>query len=308
MLWAPKTIMQNKFSYISEKIMMAEFCSDPFEHIIIDNFLSDEHFNLIVNSDQVKLPEFNNLKELVNHIVNSGYDLRTFPGASYSIETYIESLETGDWDIDKRKMSALGLVFKLNKFKNPLMAELFDYLNSKQFHDCLKEKFSVSRKTKISTSLQKYLDKFELSPHPDTVNKCLTYLVNINTIENIEGVEMFTHLLDFKPERKYIGEYWKHNTQYDRDWLPWDWCDIKKTVNKNNSLVMFAPTYKSLHAVKCNFNHLKFQRNLIYGNLMYDDVDREKDFLIVPYTEFDIKPLDKGDTNIYRNNIRKLHF
>ena len=137
--------MSNKFSYISEKIMRAEFQPEPFEHIIVDNFLSDEHFDLIVNSNQIKFPKFDNLTLLIKHILDNGYQFRPFPGGSSTINQYIKSVESNHWHVDKRKMSAVGLVFKLSRFDNPLVQELVEYLNSTEFHNCLLEKFSISR-------------------------------------------------------------------------------------------------------------------------------------------------------------------
>ena len=42
-------------------------------------------------------------------------------------------------------------------------------------------------------------------------------------------------------------------------------------MNENNSIVIFHPDNDppTLHAIRLNYNHLKYQRTQIYGNLMY---------------------------------------
>ena len=39
-------------------------------------------------------------------------------------------------------------------------------------------------------------------------------------------------------------------------------------TNKNNSIVLFKPDIDTLHAIKLDYNHNKFQRTQLYGNLM----------------------------------------
>jgi hypothetical protein len=78
--------------------------------------------------------------------------------------------------------------------------------------------------------------------------------------------------LRFKPEKQFIAEFWKNDNTFDPDWVPWEWCETMKLLNKNNSLVMFAPSHDTLHAVKLRYDHLPFQRTQIYGNLWYTDV------------------------------------
>ena len=39
-------------------------------------------------------------------------------------------------------------------------------------------------------------------------------------------------------------------------------------TNKNNSIVIFKPSVDTLHAVKMKYDHTKFQRTQLYGNLM----------------------------------------
>ena len=44
-------------------------------------------------------------------------------------------------------------------------------------------------------------------------------------------------------------------------------------MSENNSMLIFHPDNNppTLHAIRLNYNHLKYQRTQIYGNLMYDN-------------------------------------
>ena len=57
--------------------------------------------------------------------------------------------------------------------------------------------------------------------------------------------------------------------------MPWSWCQTEFKTNINNSICIFAPSDDTLHAVKLRYDHLKFQRTQVYGNLWFDD-DRVK--------------------------------
>ena len=144
---------------------------------------------------------------------------------------------------------------------------------------------SVERGRASGYGIQKYLDGYEISPHPDVRAKALTYMININPSPTSFEDEHHMSFLSFKPEWNYVREFWQGNDNYDRCWVPWDWCDIKKQQRNNNSIVIFSPDNDTIHAVKANFNHLKYQRTQIYGNLWYRQPQRMakpkwEDFLI----------------------------
>ena len=75
-------------------------------------------------------------------------------------------------------------------------------------------------------------------------------------------------IVRFKKEYEHIYETWEKG-DFEREWVPWDWCDTIKRHTKNNSIIMFTPSHRTLHAVKMDYPHTKFQRTQIYGNLMY---------------------------------------
>ena len=104
-----------------------------------------------------------------------------------------------------------------------------------------------------------------------------------------ESLPIHTHLMRFKNDKKFINEFWKYNREIDTDWVPWEWCETEKETRKNNSLVMFAPSHDTLHAVKLRYDHLNFQRTQLYGNLWYTDVP----FVlpVIKYSQFSLEPV-----------------
>lgn len=96
-------------------------------------------------------------------------------------------------------------------------------------------------------------------------------MLNVNPSGHSEELDIHTHYLKFKPKKCFISEFWRHNENLDRCWVPWDWCDTVKRQCLNNSIVIFAPSWNTLHAVKLNYDHLITQRTQFYGNLWYED-------------------------------------
>lgn len=263
-----------KFDYIVEKISKCEFNSYPFKHLYIENFLSDFHFNLIRKDSQIILPPQKDTRALIQTLKNAGYVNIQFPGCVTDLEKYIESYESNSFYVNENRVESFGVAFKLKDILDQEIRELINFLNGSVFHKCLQEKFSITRENKVSTAIQKYLSGYEISPHPDIKSKCLTYLININTHDIAEDMDIHTHLLTFKPEYKYIQSYWKENQDKDRVWVPWKWCETQKLISKNNSLIMFAPNYNTLHAVKLRYDHCPLQRTQLYGNLWFTNVPK----------------------------------
>ena len=260
-----------QFKYLSEKIKQAEFQNSPFKHIIIENFFNKEHFNAIIESKQIHFEKSPNTETMIDTLYKKGYKTQSFPGCSESIEEYLYSLKSNKWPHERggTPIESFGVTFRLHSFKSFFLKSVVRYLNGDEFHTTLKNKFYINKNTNVITAYQKNLSKYEISPHPDTRLKALTYLININKDSSIDNEPVHTHLLKFKPEYEYVREEWEVNQNYDRCWVPWNWCDSVKVVNKNNSIVLFAPSNDTLHAVKLDYNHNEFQRTQLYGNLMF---------------------------------------
>ena len=43
----------NQFSYLSEKILDAQFLNDPCRHLEFNNFLGEEQLDIILNDEQI---------------------------------------------------------------------------------------------------------------------------------------------------------------------------------------------------------------------------------------------------------------
>lgn len=263
--------MNSKFNYLKEKILNAKFEYLPFKHIVIDNFFTPEHFSQIISNDQIHFDPHTTTEDVINTLIKKGYGIQQFPGCSKNPAEYLHSLKTNNWPTERNgtPIESFGITFRLNKFKSDFLKSVVEYLNGDDFHSILKSKFELNNPTNIITAYQKNLSKYEISPHPDTRRKALTYLININKDSSVDNEPVHTHLLEFKPEYEYVKEEWATKTQYDRCWVPWKWCNTVKTINKNNSIVLFAPSNDTLHAVKLDYDHTQYQRTQLYGNLMY---------------------------------------
>tara|TARA_E500000178_G_scaffold320538_1_gene343717 strand:- start:193 stop:726 length:534 start_codon:yes stop_codon:yes gene_type:complete len=151
--------------------------------------------------------------------------------------------------------------------------------------------------------LQKYLDGYEISPHPDIRKKALTFMINVNPNKRSEIENIHTHLLKFKPEYSYVSKFWQYNTEIERDWVPWQWCTTEKLFSKNNSIIIFKPSDISLHAVRAEYEHYDFQRTQFYGNLWFNqDTSPEK----FAWSELNLrkKSFDKSSNNY---NDEQIH-
>jgi hypothetical protein len=115
------------------------------------------------------------------------------------------------------------------------------------------------------------LDEYEISPHPDLRKKALTYMLNINPSSSAKAADHHTQYLRLSPERMYVQEYRRGNPTVERCWVPWDWCVKEKEQREDNSIVIFAPSFDTLHAVKARYNHFEYQRTQVYGNLWHKE-------------------------------------
>jgi hypothetical protein len=259
------------FEYIIEKIKDAQIIESPFPHLDIKNFLSDEHLKIIMSDNQIHFNICSDDDDLYNKLINNDWKIQHFPGCvndwnKYKTFVYKKYKSTNP-------VENVGITFRLKTYKNIIINKLIIFMNSDIFHNTLRNKFNIDKNTTILSAIQKNLSGYEISPHPDVRQKCLTYLLNINNNIHIEKEDCHTHLLEFKKEYKYISDLWEKDKNINRCWVPWDWCNTIKTMNQNNSMLIFKPDNNppTLHAIKLKYNHLKYQRTQIYGNLMYKD-------------------------------------
>lgn len=266
------------FDYILEHIKNSEIIQHPFPHLDIKNFLSKEHLQLIINEKQIHFEEKKTNDELYKELLKNNWKIQNFPGCTTDWNNYKKYIESDKQYTCNDPVENIGITFRLNCYKNDIIKKLIKFMNSNEFHKSLKEKFNIKEETTIISAIQKNLTGYEISPHPDIRQKCLTYLLNINNNNEIENLDCHTHLLEFKDEYKYIQEYWEKNKDINRCWVPWKWCNTIKKMSENNSMVIFHPDNNppTLHAIRLKYNHLKYQRTQIYGNLMYKHYPKQK--------------------------------
>ncbi len=277
------------FSYLIDKIRDADFADYPYKHIQIKDFFEDADFQEIISSPEICVEEAADDQSLLDNLFDRSYRVIEFPGCTTDWKEYLK------WHRDKKSVQktntaceGYGVVLRLDEPQSPVINALKEFLNSPEFVACITDKYGIDlEKCTYDAGLQKYLDGYEISPHPDIRRKALTFMVNINPSPTSSEERYHTSYLHFKPEWNYISEYWKGNDHADRFWVPWDWCDVKMEQSYNNSIVIFSPAYDTLHAVKADYNHLKYQRTQLYGNLWYTEVPevskpRWEDFVIKP--------------------------
>ncbi len=273
--------MEN-FNYLIEKIYDADFKSDPFKFIYVEDFFTQDHFNRITTCKQINVPQFNNTEHMCAELTNTyKYKPQPFPGCTTSVQSYLEwynNQDKGKGVANQDLLEGYGVAFRLKYYEDSILEELVDFFNSQAWHKCIKKKFKKTGETGVDTAIQKYVSGYEISPHPDIRRKCATYMININTAPEADDLGLHTHFMTFKENKKWIAEQWKEKTDTDTCWVPWDWATTDYEHNKNNSITMFAPDYNTLHAVKLDYDHTKLQRTQVYGNLWYknDSVPKVK--------------------------------
>jgi hypothetical protein len=192
------------------------------------------------------------------------------------------------------------MVMRLYEKQTQILDELEQYLLSEEFNLVIAKRLNIRfSDCKIDGGIQKYLDGYEISPHPDIRRKAATYMVNINPSDASEGSDHHTHYLKLKPSMEYVSKFWESNTEYDRDWIPWDWCKTIKQQNKNNSIVIFSPSNDTIHAVKANYDHLLTQRTQLYGNLWYLHSDTKP-------LSWEQLQIPNGDVGVHMNWKKRL--
>ena len=279
--------MSTRFEYLLQKVRVAECTEEPFKHIEILDFLSDSHFKKIIESPEIRLKPCTDSRELCDELLNTGYNPIKFPGCTTSIDDYLtwKNGKGGYENVDT--CEGFGIAFRLQRAESEIIREMMNFLSSDAFFQTLAARFDIKVDEVFQdTGIQKYLDGYEISPHPDIRRKALTFMVNINPYKESENLNIHTHYLQFKPEKKYVQEFWRYNKQYDRAWVPWNWCETVKQQTRNNSIVIFSPAHDTMHAVRAEYDHLITQRTQLYGNLWFgkrdsDDV-RDKSIVNLP--------------------------
>lgn len=254
-------------NYLLDRIAAAEILSDPFPHLHIENFLSAEDFAAVQGAAEVTLPPADNIDGLFAELNAAGYGPIQFPGCTKNRAEYTAWLESGTAVTNTHSTcAAKGMALRCAPRSKPVRA-LDEFFRSGALKALLEDKFGITEPTRIEAGLQKYLHGYEISPHPDIRKKALTWMLNVNP--GTDQQDFHTHYMRFRPEWQFVQDFWRDNPDVETCWVPWDWCDTVKRQTANNSIVIFAPRYDTLHAVRAHYGHLAAQRTQFYGNLWH---------------------------------------
>jgi hypothetical protein len=171
-------------------------------HIEINELFSKNDFEEIIRSPEITTKVAQDDEELFDLLFACGYKIINFPGCTVDYKEYIK------WHKEKissqktnTSCEGYGVVMRLESPKSTVIGEVQDFLKSREFIDCAAEKFGIKAcECNYDAGIQKYLDGYEISPHPDVRRKALTYMVNINPSPTSSDDEYHTSYLQFKPE------------------------------------------------------------------------------------------------------------
>ncbi len=263
--------MTHDLGYLLKRIEEAPFRTEPFEHLWIDDFFEPGDFEEIISSSEVDLGHARHDVDLIDRLHGIGYEAIRFPGSSTSVQSYLQRRvdPASQKNLNKDTTENFGMTFRLRSGRpGSIIEAVLDLLSSEEFWSTLARKFDIDiGAVTREAGIQKYLDGYEISPHPDIRRKALTFMTNINPSPDSERLEFHTSYLTFTPARKYVQDRWETDPTIERCWVPWDWCEVKAQQRRNNSFVAFSPSHNTLHAVKASYDHLATQRTQIYGNL-----------------------------------------
>jgi hypothetical protein len=138
----------SEFNYLIEKLRDAEFISYPFDHLEIENFLSEEHFNIINSDSQIHFEEQKSHNELRNKLRENLYKPISFPGCTTDEDEYYDMLNNGNISSVKSGVKGadtegVGIAYNLTEIRNSFIKKLIEFLNSSVFEDALRNKFEI---------------------------------------------------------------------------------------------------------------------------------------------------------------------
>ncbi len=271
--------MKANLTYLLEKIRAATISREPFAHVQIDDFFEPEHFTQLTRAPEIALASQRNDEGLFDSLYAAGYKVIDFPGCITDKDAYVKwhREKAPDHPLTYSSCEGFGMTLRLTNAESPIVSDVIEFLNGGEFQRTLAAKFDVKMDDVFyDAGIQKYLDGYEISPHPDIRRKALTYMVNVNPGADSEREEHHTHYLQLRDAYKYVGAYWEGNADKDRCWVPWSWCESKKVQCANNSIVIFSPSNDTIHGVKAKYDHLRYQRTQLYGNFWYHETVAER--------------------------------
>ena len=229
----------HNFDYILERIKAGVFRFDPFRHLDIPDLFLEEHLSEIIETPEVSIPPVHSDEELISALQRMNFTEIEFPGTTSDLPTYLKWHKSPKAErvCGHNTCDGFGVVFRLREANSEsILGDIIAFFQSTRFLEALAKKFDIDlNEVNLDFGLQKYLDGYEISPHPDVRGKALTFMININSAKNSEDLEFHTHYARFKPEWQHITEYWRQNPKADCCWVPWDCVETQKRQTRNNS-------------------------------------------------------------------------
>ena len=143
----------NEFAYLSQKIDEAKFEHAPFKHILIEDFLSEEHLQNVLQDQQIHFEEVRSTEELVERLFEKGYKIQNFPGCTSDLKEYLNHYNNSRFPANRKgtPIESYGITFRLHSYNNSATRRLVEYLNGAEFKSMLEKKFEIEEDTTIVT-------------------------------------------------------------------------------------------------------------------------------------------------------------
>ena len=128
----------NRFSYLAEKIKESDFLDEPFSHLYIDNFFSDDDFASILACPEISSPTVGSDEQLISELRSQGYDVISFPGCITNVDDYIRwhSNRTSSVKVHTA-CEGFGMVLRLYEKKSQILIDLEEFLLSDEFNSTI---------------------------------------------------------------------------------------------------------------------------------------------------------------------------
>lgn len=273
------------FEYLLKKVRSATVRVFPFPHLRIDDFFDSRHFRELQTSPEINLGPMGSNSDLRRRAGQVGYVPIKFPGAfhdwgEYQMDQSRRAQGEGE-DLGKNLASeSRGLVLRLAGPSSRCMQDLNFFMESGELQRevCIKLGVEMGNGL-VDGGIQKYLDGYEIPPHPDVRQKLLTLLLPLHPSTfgmSVDQVSLGTQLLKFRQKYEVVSEFWEQHELFDRCWCPWSWCETVEVHHQANSLLAFSPSNKSLHGVKARYDHLSWQRTHLYSNVWHKESPCER--------------------------------
>ena len=159
--------------YILEKIQNSTVLEQPFRHIEINDFFKEADFKEIIQSPEISIKKTQDDRELFKELFRHDYKIIEFPGCTTDYKKYIKQHHSEHkFKHTHTACEGMGVVLRLKSPKTATIKILQDFLNSPELINCMAKKFDIkSDKCNYDAGIQKYLDGYEISPHPDIRKK-----------------------------------------------------------------------------------------------------------------------------------------